>query len=56
MLDDPSFASRCVLTLVFVVGSAIIGQNALGLLLALLMRGRHRVARPSVARSWSAPG
>ena len=38
LLGSPVFWSSLVLTLVFVVGSALIGQNVLGLALAMLMR------------------
>ena len=37
---DAAFRNSLWLTLVFALGSAVIGQNALGLVLALLMRGR----------------
>ena len=37
-----------LLTLIFVVGSALIGQNLLGLLLALLMQRRHRIVTATV--------
>ncbi len=49
MIGDPDFIHSIVLTLVFVVGSAVIGQNSLGLLIALLLRGRQRVARSVVS-------
>lgn len=45
LLGDPVFPLALVVTLVFVVGSAVIGQNLLGLALALLMRR----ARPVVS-------
>ena len=41
------------------VGSAVIGQNCLGLLIALLLRGRNRVARTLITwlrRVARAPG
>ncbi len=38
LLGSPVFWSSLVLTLAFVVGSALIGQNVLGLALAMLMR------------------
>ncbi|MEP7053700.1 MAG: sugar ABC transporter permease [Actinomycetota bacterium] len=44
-LDSPSFKNAVVLTLTFTILSAIIGQNALGLGLALLMRSGSRVVR-----------
>ncbi len=49
MIRDPDFLRSLVLTVVFVVGSAVIGQNTLGLLIALLLRGRHRVAQSIVS-------
>lgn len=45
MFADPTFRQSLVLTVVFTVGSGVVGQNVLGLLLALLMRGRNRVFR-----------
>ncbi|MBC6463544.1 carbohydrate ABC transporter permease [Actinomadura sp. HBU206391] len=48
MFSDPDFFSAALLTVVFVAGSAIFGQNILGLALALLMRGRRRVVRALV--------
>jgi multiple sugar transport system permease protein len=42
---DPAFASSVYYTLIFTVLSAIIGQNILGMILALLMRSGHMVAR-----------
>lgn len=45
LLGDPVFPLALVVTLVFVVGSAVIGQNLLGLALAVLMRR----ARPVVS-------
>ncbi|MCF6471229.1 sugar ABC transporter permease [Nonomuraea sp. MG754425] len=45
MFGDPNFLNSFVLTFVFVVGSAVIGQNTLGLIIALLQRGRGRVTR-----------
>jgi multiple sugar transport system permease protein len=49
MLDDPTFIQSIVLTVIFVVGSAVIGQNILGLLIALLLRGRSRFVQSGVA-------
>lgn len=43
LLSDPTFLKSVVLTAVFVLASAIIGQNVLGMLLAVLMR---HCARP----------
>lgn len=42
---DPAFLSSVVLTLIFTILSAIVGQNVLGMILALLMRSGHAVAR-----------
>ena len=41
MLGDYVFTNGAWLTIVFVVGSAIIGQTALGMLLAILLRNAH---------------
>jgi multiple sugar transport system permease protein len=49
MIGDPDFWHSIVLTVVFVVGSAVIGQNTLGLLIALLMRHRHRATQTVVS-------
>jgi multiple sugar transport system permease protein len=45
LFSDPTFRESLILTVVFTVGSGVIGQNVLGLLLALLMRGRNGVFR-----------
>lgn len=42
---DPSFPKSVVLTLVFLIASAVLGQNVLGLGLALLMQSAHRTVR-----------
>ena len=59
MAKDPAFRHSLLLTLVFVVGSAVIGQNTLGLLIALLLRGRGRAARTLVTSlvvaAWAVP-
>jgi len=59
LAQDPSFLHSLVLTLVFVVGSAVIGQNTLGLLIALLLHGRSRIARSVVTSlviaAWAVP-
>jgi multiple sugar transport system permease protein len=59
MVSDRSFLHSIVLTLIFVVGSAIIGQNTLGLLIALLLRGRRRATRSVVSGlvlgAWAVP-
>jgi multiple sugar transport system permease protein len=48
MLDDPQFRQSLWLTVVFVLGSAVIGQNVGGMILALLMKSRSRIARAVV--------
>ncbi|MFC7584064.1 carbohydrate ABC transporter permease [Nonomuraea antimicrobica] len=48
LFGDPNFINSFLLTFVFVVGSAVIGQNTLGLIIALLQRGRGRVTRSVV--------
>jgi multiple sugar transport system permease protein len=59
MAHDPSFLHSLWLTLIFVVGSAVIGQNTLGLLIALLLRGRNRLSRTVVTglviAAWAVP-
>jgi multiple sugar transport system permease protein len=59
LIHDPSFWHSILLTLLFVIGSAVIGQNTLGLLIALLMRGRNRVTRLIVTglvlAAWAVP-
>jgi len=49
MWKDAQFWNSLWLTLIFVVGSAVIGQNTLGLLIALLLRGRGKAARALVS-------
>ena len=48
MFGDEDFRNSFLLTFVFVIGSAVIGQNTLGLLIALLQRGRSRAVRSVV--------
>jgi multiple sugar transport system permease protein len=48
MFDDPVFVRSLELTVIFVVGSAVIGQNLLGMMLALVMRGRNGAVRAIV--------
>ncbi|WP_374947359.1 carbohydrate ABC transporter permease [Agreia sp.] len=48
LFADPDFPTAVILTLVFVIGSAVIGQNVLGLGLALLMRSSARLVRAMV--------
>lgn len=43
ILHDPGFFAALRASLTYLVGSALIGQAMLGLLLALLMRHRHRL-------------
>jgi multiple sugar transport system permease protein len=45
LLSDPTFRQSILITVQFVVGSAVIGQNCLGLVLALLLRGRSGLVR-----------
>jgi multiple sugar transport system permease protein len=45
LLSDPTFRQSVLITVQFVVGSAVIGQNCLGLVLALLLRGRSGLVR-----------
>ena len=59
MWNDAQFWNSLWLTLIFVVGSAVIGQNTLGLLIALLLRGRSQSARGLVSglviAAWTVP-
>src|SRR3954452_19805458 len=59
MWKDSQFWNSLLLTLIFVVGSAVIGQNTLGLLIALLLRGRGRIASGVVSglviAAWTVP-
>ena len=59
MFRDAQFWNSLWLTLVFVVGSAVIGQNTLGLLIALLLRGRAQSTRGLVTglviAAWTVP-
>ncbi|MBO0984231.1 carbohydrate ABC transporter permease [Rathayibacter sp. SD072] len=48
LFQDPDFPHAVILTVVFVLGSAVIGQNVLGLGLALLMRASGPVVRSIV--------
>ncbi|HEX6501386.1 MAG TPA: sugar ABC transporter permease [Micromonosporaceae bacterium] len=47
-LTDPSFYHSLWLTLVFVLGSAVVGQNVLGFALAFALRAVRRVARRAI--------
>lgn len=48
LLTDPDFAKSIILTVVFVFASAIVGQNVLGLLIAILQRNTHAAVRAVV--------
>ncbi|ROP34657.1 carbohydrate ABC transporter membrane protein 1 (CUT1 family) [Pseudokineococcus lusitanus] len=48
LVQDPAVWNAVVITVVFVVGSAVIGQNGLGLALALMLRGRGTAVRSLV--------
>jgi multiple sugar transport system permease protein len=48
LFADSNFPTAVILTIVFVLGSAVIGQNVLGLGLALLMRSANSVVRAIV--------
>jgi multiple sugar transport system permease protein len=47
-LSDPEFRNALVLTVIYAAGSAVIGQNLLGFLLAWLMRSTPRMLRSVV--------
>ncbi len=49
LLGDPAFPLSLLLTIVFVIGSAVIGQNVLGLGLALLMQRANWATRTAVS-------
>lgn len=48
MLTDEGFRHSVKLTLIFLIATAVIGQNVLGMLIALLMQRRHGVTRAVV--------
>lgn len=48
LLADADFPKSLLLTLVFLIASAVVGQNVLGLGLAILMRSSNRVVRSLV--------
>lgn len=48
MFSDPTFRKSVWITVVFVLGAAVIGQNVVGMTLALLMKGRKRIVRSIV--------
>jgi multiple sugar transport system permease protein len=60
VLHDPLFYRSTVLTLVFVLASAVVGQNALGFLLAYVLRsaprGLRHVVEALVLLAWVLPG
>ncbi|PSL37141.1 carbohydrate ABC transporter membrane protein 1 (CUT1 family) [Labedella gwakjiensis] len=49
LFADPDFPKSVLLTLVFLVASALIGQNCLGLGLAVLMQSSHKPVRVIVS-------
>lgn len=59
-LDDPLFANSLWLTALFVLGSALVGQNALGFALAWFLRrvrpGLRRTVEAFVLLAWILPG
>ncbi|MBO3662542.1 carbohydrate ABC transporter permease [Microbacterium stercoris] len=59
LFADPDFPKSVVITLVFLIGSAIIGQNVLGMVLALAMRSAHgitgSVVSTIVVAAWVLP-
>ncbi|PCN48392.1 amino acid ABC transporter permease [Curtobacterium sp. 'Ferrero'] len=48
LFQDPDFPKSVVLTIVFLLASAVVGQNVLGLALAFLMRNANKVVRAIV--------
>ncbi|GAA3998194.1 sugar ABC transporter permease [Allokutzneria multivorans] len=48
LIEDPALLNAVWLTVVFTIGSAVIGQNCLGMLLAVLLAGRSRLLRSAV--------
>jgi multiple sugar transport system permease protein len=59
-LSDPTFYNSLWLTLLFVLGSAVLGQNVLGFLLAYALRAAapvlRRVVEALVLLAWILPG
>ena len=49
LFHDTEFLQSLVRTVVFVLGSAVIGQNVLGMMIALLLQGRSRWVRGVVS-------
>src|SRR5947209_13557936 len=56
ILHDAEFFNALRVSLTYLVGSALIGQAVLGLLLAMLMRHRQRAFRRSLGLSLLSPG
>ncbi|WP_246843048.1 carbohydrate ABC transporter permease [Allokutzneria sp. NRRL B-24872] len=48
LIEDPALLNAVWLTVVFTIGSAVIGQNCLGMLLAVLLAGRSKLLRSAV--------
>src|SRR5699024_10163947 len=48
MFKDPSFKTSVINTIVFLVGSALIGQQVVGFLIAYLMKGKAKPFRSAV--------
>ncbi|OYO14142.1 carbohydrate ABC transporter permease [Enemella evansiae] len=48
LFADPEFTRAILLTLAFTIGSAIVGQNVLGLTIAVLQRRAHRAVQTVV--------
>ncbi|MFB9906717.1 carbohydrate ABC transporter permease [Allokutzneria oryzae] len=48
MIEDPALLNAVWLTVVFTIGSAVIGQNCLGMLIAVLLAGRSGPLRSVV--------
>jgi len=59
LFSDPVFPKSLLLTLVFVLASAVVGQNILGMMLALLMRSGNKmvasVTGAVVVTAWVLP-
>ena len=48
MFSDPGFRNSVIQTLIFLIASAVIGQQVLGFILAYLMRGKNKNVRRTV--------
>jgi multiple sugar transport system permease protein len=59
LFTSPGFPTAVVLTIVFIFGSAVVGQNVVGMLVAVLMRSGGRVvsaiAGTAVVAAWVLP-